>query len=69
MPPSAPDRSPRRVALVAVTVAFVAGLVAILATGANLAYFGTLMVGCAALGTVLATALDRRTDPSQTAKR
>ncbi len=69
VPPPAPVRSPRRIALVAVAVSFVAGLVAILVTGANSAHLGTLLVGCVALGTVLANALDRRTDPSQAAKR
>lgn len=59
---------PQLTALVAVVVTFVAGTVGILASGANLAHFGTLLVGCVALGTILATALDRRKGP-QAAKR
>lgn len=53
--------TPRGIALAAVLVAFAAGVVAIIATGASTAHLGTLLVGCTALGTILATALDRTT--------
>lgn len=58
----------RRTALIAVLVVFTLGVGAIVLTRANVAHLGTLLVGCTALGTIAATALDRRTHP-QTAKR
>lgn len=63
-----PPRRPRRVALAAVLTTFVAGLIAIVVTGAGIAHLGTLLVGCTALGTILATTLDRTRGP-QAAKR
>ena len=63
-----PPENPTRIALISVIVAFVAGSVAILATGASLANFGSLMMGCVALGAILATFLDRSRG-AQAAKR
>lgn len=62
-----PPTRPRLVAIVVTAALLVAGAVAILATGASLGYFGTLLVGCTTVGTLLLIALDR-TDV-RTAKR
>ncbi len=63
-PPSfSPVRRSKQVAIVAVLTMFVAGMVAILATHASIAHVGTLLVGCVALGAILASALDRRRAP------
>ena len=56
------SRPPARSRLITVTVVaalLVAGTVAILATGASLGHFGTLLVGCTTVGTLLLIALDR----------
>ncbi|MCW3015640.1 MAG: hypothetical protein JWO02_2732 [Solirubrobacterales bacterium] len=64
-PPSFwPFEHPKRVAAIAVSIVLVAGLTAIIVTGASIAYVGTLLVGCVALGTILASFLDRRRAPS-----
>lgn len=63
-PPSTwPPEHPRRVALTAVLVLLVGGLAAIIATGSSIAHVGTLLIGCVAVGTILASVLDRRRAP------
>lgn len=55
-----PVQQPRLVAITVVATLLVAGLTAILVSGASVAYVGTLLVGCTTVGVVLATTLDRR---------
>jgi hypothetical protein len=55
-----PVRQPKRIAVTTVLTLFVAGLFAIVLSGASIAYVGTLLVGCTTVGVVLATTLDRR---------
>jgi hypothetical protein len=55
-----PPREPKAIAVTAVLTLLVAGLAAILITGASVAYVGTLLVGCVTVGVFLASALDRR---------
>lgn len=55
-----PPREPKAIAVTAVLTMLVAGVIAIIAAGASVAYAGTLIVGCVTVGTVLASTLDRR---------
>jgi len=63
-PPSPwPPGRPKRVALATVLVVLAGGLAAIIATGSSIAHVGTLLIGCVALGTILASVFDRRRAP------
>ncbi len=55
-----PPRQPKAIAVAVVLTLLVVGLVAIAATGASVAYVGTLLVGCVTVGAFLASVLDRR---------
>lgn len=58
-----PPENPKRIAVVAALTMFVVGLVVILVEDASGAHLGTLLIGCVALGTILASFLDRRRAP------